>query len=130
MRLKRLHGTILGICLVVLTSVGGLTVLLSGDGLRPIERECRDALLKHPRMAGLSDFRIKEHYDWWERRYEMSWGLGGAVSEPYKNPQVDLVVRFKIGDGPLQSAWARCRYTIVPNSGHPPRVRFDNVRLL
>jgi hypothetical protein len=94
------------------------------------EHECKDELLKSDDIAGITDFKIVKHYNWWENTYEGSWVVGGPISKPYRDPRADMKIRFKREGGLQHEAWVLCQFSIVADSGDPPRVRFESVRLL
>lgn len=80
-------------------------------------------------MAGITEFKIIHHYNWWEKTYSTSAFTGGALSEPYKDPRVEMLFQFKRDDERLHQARVECRFSIVPNSGKPPDVVLDRARL-
>jgi hypothetical protein len=128
MRLTRRQWIILGAVLTPASAIG-IIAALNWDGLTAMEYECRDALLGSEAMIAVTDFRIERHLNWWEKTYTLSWVLLGAESKPYQNPLVEFLVNFKRQDGLPHKASVRCQFAIVPNSGEPPQVRFDSVRI-
>ncbi len=129
MRLKRRYWVVPAAILAPALAIG-LHAYINRDGLEGIEYECRDALLSSDAMIGTTDLRIERHYDWWENTYTMSWVLLGAISKPYEDPRVEFLIRFKRQDGFPHSAWTQCQFAIIPDSGQPPKVRFECVQLL
>ena len=117
---------ILGLVLVPIIYCGA-TFIINRDGLEGIEFDCKDALLKSDAMVGVTDLRIDRHFNWWEKTYYMSWVLLGAKSDPYERPEVTFSIRFKRQDDLLHSASVTCKFAIVPDSGHPPSVRFEDI---
>ncbi|HUL09234.1 MAG TPA: hypothetical protein VLV76_23085 [Candidatus Acidoferrum sp.] len=119
---------ILGVMLASASAVG-IHAFINRDGLEGIEYECRDALLRNDAMIGTTGLRIEKHYNWWEKTYTMSWVLLGAISKPYENPLVEFAIRFKGQGGLPHKAWASCHFAIIPDSGQPPKVRFESIHI-
>lgn len=99
------------------------------DRLEGVEIECWDQLLTSPAMADAGDFIVVKHYNWWERTYSGSMFAGGELYKPYQDPRVEMLIEFKRQDGMRHRAWIECRFLKVPNSGNPPQIQFEQVRL-
>ena len=122
------HRWVIPFAVLLLSSVG-VYANIDRDGLDPIELECRDKLLTSPEMAGIRDFTIREHYNWWEKTYSDTGLAVGAPSEPYQDPRIEMVVEFARDDGLPHRASAQCLFAKIPNSGEPSLVRFDRIEI-
>jgi hypothetical protein len=109
------------LALLALPLAIGIYWLAVRDDLDGIEHVCLDELLKSKEMAGTTESKIVHHYNWWEKTYSTSGFAGGAISRPYEDPRVEMLFQFK--------ARLECRFSVLPNSGTPPRVELDRARL-
>jgi hypothetical protein len=117
--------------ILVPSGVCGISLLVwlaSMDGLDPLERTCRDELLKTTRMEGVADLRIENHYDFWTKTFSGGGFVMPWISEPYQTPKVSLTVTFTRDKRP-RSAWIDCVFSKVPNTGEPPQVSFHDIKI-
>ncbi|HEU0145759.1 MAG TPA: hypothetical protein VFR21_02665 [Bradyrhizobium sp.] len=103
-------------------------VAASVDRLDPLERECREVLLKTTRMEGTRDLRVQKHYDFWTRTNSGGGWVMPWISRPYETPKVSLLVNFE-RDQRLRSAWINCIFSEIPDSGQPPQLAMQDVRI-
>lgn len=104
-------------------------MVVSIDELDPLERKCRDELLKTTRMEGVTDLRIEKHYDFWTKTFSGGGWAMPWISKPYETPKVELIVRFTRDRRP-HKAWIDCGFSKVPNTGEPPQVEFHDVKFM
>ena len=104
-----------------------LWLVASIDRLDPLERTCRDELLKTARMEGTTDLRIEEHYDFWTKTNSGGGWVSPWISRPYEIPKVSLKVSFT-RDQRAHSAWINCIFSKLPNTGEPPQVAVRDVK--
>jgi hypothetical protein len=123
----------LGSSYQILISSGVCGVLLfhwlvaSIDRLDPLERTCRDELLKTARMEGTTDLTIEEHYDFWTKTNSGGGWVSPWISRPYEIPKVSLKVSFARDQRP-HSAWINCVFSKLPNTGEPPQLAMQDVK--
>src|SRR5262249_3724273 len=104
------------------------------DRLGPLERTCRDALVKTRRMDGTTALRIEAHYDFWTKTNSGGGWVSPWISRPYETPRVLLMINFERDHRP-HAATIACIFARMPNTGDPPllamqEVRFENENVL
>ena len=104
-----------------------LFLLSNLDRLDVLERACRDASLTHPRLEGIANLRVQEHYDFWTRTYSGS-AMYPWISRPHETPKVALLVNFERDQRPA-SAWIHCVFTKVPDTGEPAQLAVPDVHV-
>jgi hypothetical protein len=104
-----------------------LLLVASVDRLGPLERTCRDELLKTTRMEDTTDLRIEEHYDFWTKTISGGGWVSPWISRPYETPKVSLKVNFTRDRRP-HSAWIDCIFSKIPNTGEPPQLTMHDVK--
>jgi hypothetical protein len=117
--------------ILIPSGVFGIPLLLwlvaSVDRLDPLERTCRDELLKTTRMEGTTDVRIEEHYDFWTKTISGGGWVTPWISRPHELPKVSLKVNFARDQRP-HSAWVNCVFSKLPNTGEPPQLAMQDVK--
>ena len=97
-------------------------IVLRIDRLDALEQTCRDEVLKQELLSGHSEFTIRKHINFWDNHVSGYWG----ISKPYEEPQVMLDFRY-VKAGRKHSGFSTCRFAKIPDSGNPPKLRFDKV---
>ena len=99
--------------------------MLRIDRLDALEQTCRAEVMKQERLSGSSDFEIRKHVNFWDKHVSGYWG----ISKPYEDPKVTLEFQY-VKDGRKHRGFSRCHYAKIPDSGNPPKVRFDRSTLV
>jgi hypothetical protein len=103
--------------------------IMTLDRLDGPERVCVRETIKSPKMAGTTDLTVREHYDFWTKTLSGG-GMAGMpwISNPYETPKVSLMIAFT-REGRPHSASIDCMFSKIPNSGEPPQIAFQDVRV-
>ena len=104
-----------------------LLLVASVDRLDVLERTCRAASLANALLAGTTNLRVQEHYDFWTKTYSGS-AVYPWLSRPYETPKVALLVKFERDQRP-NSTWIHCVFKKVPNTGEPPQLALEDVHV-
>jgi hypothetical protein len=116
---RRMQFAVVG---VLAAAVAAAVVLLRIDRLDALEKTCQSELLKHDRLSGSSGLEITKHVNFWDNHASGYWG----ISKPYEDPKVWLTFQY-VKDGRKHRSFLWCRFAKIPDSGDPPKVRFDRL---
>jgi hypothetical protein len=103
--------------------------VIRANSLDSLERDCRDHILAQPQMAGVSHLSADQHHDIWNYTTYFGGWVAPQVSQPYTTPKVIMTVDFYRDDSRLHNSWVECLYKPMPDSGSPPRLAFDQVKV-